>query len=94
MSAKAGNGHEEAGCCPGGKAGSLCRVESLISVDERGQMVLPKDFRERVGIRAGDRLALVSWERDGQVCCMVLMKAEELGDLVRERLGPALKNLL
>jgi AbrB family looped-hinge helix DNA binding protein len=69
-------------------------VESLISVDERGQMVLPKDFRERVGIRAGDRLALVSWERDGQVCCMVLMKAEELGDLVRERLGPALKNLL
>jgi len=57
-------------------------------------MVLPKDFRERVGIRAGDRLALVSWERDGQVCCMVLMKAEELGDLVRERLGPALKNLL
>ncbi|MBC7247908.1 MAG: AbrB/MazE/SpoVT family DNA-binding domain-containing protein [Actinobacteria bacterium] len=94
MSAKARNGYEEAGCCPEGGAGSLCRVESLISVDERGQMVLPKDFRERAGIRAGDKLALVSWERDGEVCCMVLMRAEELGDLVRERLGPTLRDML
>jgi antitoxin PrlF len=30
----------------GGKNASCCRVESLISVDERGQMVLPKELRE------------------------------------------------
>lgn len=94
MSAKTRNGYEEARCCPGGKAGSFCRVESLISVDERGQMVLPKDFRDRAGIRAGDRLALVSWERDGEVCCMILMRAEELENLVKERLGPTLRDLL
>jgi len=57
-------------------------------------MVLPKEFRERAGIKAGDRLALVSWERDGRICCVVLMKAEELASLVRESLGPALKGLL
>lgn len=56
--------------------------------------MLPKDFRERAGIKPGDRLALVSWERDGKICCVVLMKADELGDLVKERLGPALKELL
>lgn len=79
-------------CCPAGEE-TCCRVETLVSVDARGQMVLPKDFRERAGIRPGDRLALVSWERDGEVCCLVLMKAEELGDLVKERLGPVLRDL-
>ncbi len=83
----------EALCCRD-DAGTPCRVESLVSVDERGQMVLPKEFRERAGIKAGDRLALVSWERDGRICCVVLMKAEELASLVRESLGPALKGLL
>ena len=36
---------------------SCCRVESIISVDERGQMVLPKDLRDKANIRAGDKLA-------------------------------------
>lgn len=79
-------------CCPEEDA-ACCRVETLVSVDERGQMVLPKDFRERAGIRAGDRLALVSWESGGRICCILLMKAEELGELVRERLGPVLREL-
>lgn len=82
----------EEACCPTAEA-ACCRVETLVSVDDRGQMVLPKDFRERAGIGAGDKLALVSWERDGRICCVVLMKAEELGELVRQRLGPVLRKL-
>lgn len=93
MGTKGGPKGGDAACCQEG-AESACRVESLVGVDERGQMVLPKDFRERAGIKPGDRLALVSWERDGKICCVVLMKADELGDLVKERLGPALKELL
>lgn len=80
-------------CCPVSDA-TRCRVETLVSVDERGQMVLPKDFRERAGIKAGDKLALVSWESGGKICCVLLMRAEELGALVKERLGPVLKGLL
>ncbi len=79
-------------CCPAAEV-ARCRVETLVSVDDRGQMVLPKDFRARAGIKAGDKLALVSWERDGRICCVVLLKAEELGELVRERLGPVLREL-
>jgi AbrB family looped-hinge helix DNA binding protein len=44
-------------------AGECCnsrRVESLVAVDERGQMVLPKDLRDKAGIRPGDKLALVT----------------------------------
>ena len=65
-----------------------CSVESIISVDDRGQMVLPKDVREKAGIHPGDKLALVTWENAGKICCMALIKAEELGGLVRHTLQP------
>ena len=65
-----------------------CNVEAIISVDDRGQMVLPKDVRERAGIGPGDKLALVAFERDGAICCMTLIKADELGGLVRHSLEP------
>lgn len=81
-------------CCEVAGEGSQCRVESLLSVDERGQMVLPKEFRERAGIKAGDKLVLVSWSRDGEVCCMSLIKSEELVDLVKERIGPLMAEVL
>ena len=70
-----------------------CRVEALVSVDERGQMVLPKDVREAAGIHPGDKLALVLWRKDGAVCCMTLIKADELTGMVRGRLGPLMKDI-
>jgi len=70
--------------------GNVCQVESLVSVDERGQMVLPKDIREKAKIKAGDKLALISWERSGEFYCIVLIRAEELGDMVRDFLGPVI----
>lgn len=72
---------------------SCCRVESLVSVDERGQMVLPKDLRERAGIRPGDKLALVSWDKNGTMCCIAMVKADDLASLVRGMLGPVLDGL-
>ncbi|MGA2361516.1 MAG: HgcAB-associated protein [Candidatus Aminicenantales bacterium] len=73
---------------------SCCRVEALISVDERGQMVLPKEVREAAGIRAGDKLALILWRKGGRVCCMSLVKAEELTGMVKSRLGPLMKDII
>lgn len=64
------------------------RVEALLGVDERGQMVIPKELREKAGIMPGDRLAVVSWEKDGEVCCLSLIKADYLTGMVREFLGP------
>ena len=71
-----------------------CNVEAVISVDNRGQMVLPKDVRKRAGITAGDKLALVSWEKEGKICCMSLFKVEELRNLVKETLGPLMKEVI
>lgn len=71
-----------------------CRVEAVVGVDERGQMVLPKDVRERLGVGAGEKLALVSWERDGRTFCLSLMRVTDLAGPVREVLGPSMKGLL
>ncbi len=73
---------------------SCCKVEALVSVDERGQMVLPKELREKANIHAGDKLAVTSWEKDGKVCCISLSKAEELTDMVRATLGPVMSEIL
>jgi len=78
---------------PGIRSMSCCKVESLVSVDERGQMVLPKEIREKAGIRAGDKLAVITWEKEGQVCCLSLVKSEEFGSMVRDILGPMMKEL-
>jgi AbrB family looped-hinge helix DNA binding protein len=80
-------------CSPMGKEGSFCKVESIISVDERGQMVLPKDLREKANIRAGDKLAVVSWDKGGEICCLYLIKTEHLAEQVKGFLGPMMKGM-
>ncbi|MGA2402009.1 MAG: HgcAB-associated protein [Syntrophobacteraceae bacterium] len=86
---------EESCCAPESTESkdTCCKVESLITVDERGQMVLPKELRERAKIRAGDKLALISWQKDGEVCCFTLIKADALAERVKEFLGPVLKSI-
>lgn len=71
-----------------------CRVEALVSIDERGQMVLPKETRQKANISAGDKLALVTFEREGCVCCISLIKVEEVTDMVKGMLGPMTKEIL
>jgi antitoxin PrlF len=70
-----------------------CKVESVVSVDERGQMVLPKDLREKANIKAGDKLAVVSWGQNEGVLCLALIKAEDLNGLVKQMLGPLFKEM-
>ena len=41
---------------PTGKSFAGCRVESLFTVDDRGQMVLPKDLRDKAGIKGATSL--------------------------------------
>jgi antitoxin PrlF len=65
------------------------KVRALVNIDERGQMVLPKEIRKKADIRGGDKLALSTIEREGKVCCILLTKSDELGHAVQATLGPA-----
>ncbi len=71
-----------------------CQVESVVTIDGRGQLVLPKETREKAGIKAGDKLAVVSWKKDGEVCCVALIRAEGLAEMVKGFLGPVLKEIV
>ena len=79
-------------CSPEIKAG--CKVEAMVSVDEKGQMVLPKTIREKAGIQPGDKLVLIGWEKDGQMCCITMVKAESLAGMVKGMLGPMMKDIM
>ncbi len=71
-----------------------CRVESIVSVDERGQILLPKEVRDSAGIRPGDKLALILWKKREEVCCMSLVKVEAFTGMVKGTLGPLMKELI
>ena len=73
---------------------ACCKVEAVVNIDERGQMVLPKELREKAGIHPGDKLALTSWEKDGEICCISLTRADALTGMVKAMLGPVMKDIL
>jgi len=76
------------GCCASKRAGRVSnQIEAIITIDERGQMVLPKETRARAGIKAGDKLALVSWSKGGRVCCLSLIRAAEMAETIGEMLN-------
>jgi len=92
--AKAKTNTHAACCASEDRESSCCQIESLISVDERGQMVLPKDIRDRANIKAGDKLALISFQKGGEICCLTLIKADNLADQVKGFLGPVMRDVV
>ena len=71
-------------CAVQGDAKVSHQIEAIITIDERGQMVLPKETRARAGIRAGEKLALVGWRKGDRVCCLSLVKVEEMTEMLEE----------
>ena len=86
-------GKKENCCSPGDIPAGCCKVEALVSIDERGQMVLPKEARDKAGIRPGDKLAVISWGKGGEVSCLTLMKAESFSGMVKGMLGPLMEEI-
>ena len=84
---------KKAGACCSASIAEPHKIESLVTVDERGQMVLSKAIREKAGIRPGDKLAVTTWEKDGKVCCITLIKISEFLGVVKNILGPAVGDI-
>lgn len=71
-----------------------CKIDAIVTLDAKGQIVLPKDLREKAKLKPNDKLAVIAFERDSEVCCFTLMKTEMLGGSVKKMLGPVLKEAL
>ena len=76
------------------KGTKCCQVDAIVSIDARGQIVLPKEVRDKAEIKAGDKFLLVSSESEGKLCCLFLVKAEEFTETVKGMLGPVAKEIL
>ncbi|MFQ6674383.1 MAG: HgcAB-associated protein HgcC [Fidelibacterota bacterium] len=87
---------EKSGHPPSGVTVGSCniKVESIVSVDERGQMVLPKEVRDKLNLRGGDKLAIASCtDTNDNVTCLCLIRSDDFAVLVRELLGPMLQEI-
>jgi AbrB family looped-hinge helix DNA binding protein len=71
-----------------------CNIDAVVTVDTKGQIVLPKDIREKAGVKPNDKLAIIGCERDGVICCILMIKTEKLGNSVSKTIGPMLKDVL
>ena len=71
-----------------------CKVVAIVGVDARGQIVLPKDVREKAKVKAGDKFAIITWESDGNVCCISLVKADDFAETIKGVLGPMFEEML
>jgi bifunctional DNA-binding transcriptional regulator/antitoxin component of YhaV-PrlF toxin-antitoxin module len=57
-------------------------------------MVLPKEVRKKANIKPGDKFALVCIQRGEKVCCISLVKVDELTEIVEDKLGPVMGAML
>ncbi len=72
----------------------VCKVEAIVSVDDRGQMILPKELRDKAGISGGAKLAVIGWEKEGQLCCISLVKVEDFSGMINGLLAPMMKEVV
>ncbi|MCL2685196.1 MAG: AbrB/MazE/SpoVT family DNA-binding domain-containing protein [Candidatus Bathyarchaeota archaeon] len=68
-----------------------CTINSIITIDAKGQIIRPKDLREKANFKPNDKLAIVTCEKDGAICCLMMIKTEKLTDAVTKTLSPLLK---
>jgi antitoxin PrlF len=73
--------------------GDSCRIDAVITMDAKGQIILPKDLREKADFKPNDKIAVVACEKDGKVCCIMMLKAEKLQGAVTKTLGPLIKGV-
>jgi len=71
-----------------------CKIDAVITMDAKGQVVLPKDLREKADLKANDKIAVVACEKEGKICCIMLIKAERLAGAVSKTLSPLLKGVI
>ena len=63
------------------------QIEDVIKVSSKGQIVIPREIRKRLGLKGGEKLVVLTRDRD-----ILLRKAKELSlDEVTERIDKITK---
>ncbi len=77
------------------KTCKMTKIEAVLTVDSKGQILLPKDLRDRGNIKAGDKLLVIAGtDETGEICCIILVKAEIMNESIKGTIGPMLKEVI
>jgi antitoxin PrlF len=76
-------------CC----SKECCKIDAVVSVDAKGQIVLPKELRQKANINPNDKLAVIAFQQGDEVKCIVMLKADALQETVKNLLGPVFQNI-
>ena len=71
-----------------------CQVDALVTNDGRGQIILPKEVREKADINEGDKFVVISHQSGGKGCCLFMVKTDFFSETVKSTLGPFVKDIL
>jgi len=71
-----------------------CKVDAVVTIDSKGQIVLPKDVREKAKLEPNDKLAVIGCESNGEIGCIIMVKTEKLGNTIKSVLGPMVGEIL
>ena len=71
-----------------------CKIDAIITIDAKGQIVIPKDLREKADLKPTDKIAVVAYEKEGKICCIIMIKAERLAGAISKTLSPLLKGVI
>ena len=79
------------------------QIEAIVSFDERGQLVIPKDLRKKFNLKPGDKFALISCMtscgeddscgNESNLCCFTLVHTDQLKGVVNQALGPMMSGI-
>lgn len=69
-------------------------VEAIVSCDDRGQLVLPKELRKKLKISSGEKLALLKFMNSEEEFFLTLIKTHALEDLIKNYMTPVMKDVI
>jgi antitoxin PrlF len=70
-----------------------CSVDSVVTIDSKGQIVLPKELRNKAGLKTNDKLVIVTFEKQDEISCILMIDAKKLGDMFNETIGSMVKDI-
>lgn len=77
------------------KPNGAFNLEAIVSFDDRGQLVIPKDVRKKFKLSSGEKFALISCDdAKGKLCCFYMVKTDQLQGLLQNALAPVIKNII
>ncbi|MBN2152563.1 MAG: AbrB/MazE/SpoVT family DNA-binding domain-containing protein [Candidatus Lokiarchaeota archaeon] len=63
---------------------SALTLFSITKIDERGQIVIPKDVRDGLGWNKGEKIAIITRKNtEGKLCCVMLVHVDSLADYIK-----------